>query len=637
MSFRIVAFPYTPPADAAYAEACLPARPGTRVRVVRRAESWAIVESGGRLGLFPIVFTRDERQDRPLLRKARQELAGVASPAPEETTVLDSGAHGEEVSRAAEATPPLEPQHDANEGVVVPGASGHVSSNTSETGIRGPAGRHPHLDSAAGAGDEGGGAGVVASLPTQVRLCRVQRVSGDKQEHGPQYNRKGCGTLRGGGVATETPQRETEGEEDGRIACSRRGRVAGDEVTGQVGLAPQHARRPAQDGERDELQELRGQYAELDAELGWLSRVTAAVMTERQRVRDAHASDITERAAERQARMEELEWLARGAAAKDTELKAAANYIASLRSILSKNNVSGAPPGSARQPPPQLCTAPSPSPSPLARHAQDAREEDLNDNSEDEEEEEEDVPEPVEALARDAEATAEVLAIKTCIRHEQETLQNYQEQYTQLTAELRCLRRVQAAIEEESSALRESEAALEAVAPTGSYTVVHSSSTCDGGARRQSAEGGEPSAASPRGAGDVELVMRDGFTWPATLPGLTTEEQAAISNYQRLLHKYEAKLRKWEEEHGETREPKSSSVNEELRAAILTGDKALNELMQRTAKMKEFVTKYGAVAESLGGQVAVSQRALQRQQNKCSNALAAYEAAVTSDAGDIKT
>ncbi|EKF38107.1 hypothetical protein MOQ_001685 [Trypanosoma cruzi marinkellei] len=197
------------------------------------------------------------------------------------------------------------------------------------------------------------------------------------------------------------------------------------------------------------------------------------------------------------------------------------------------------------------------------------------------------------------------------------------------------LRRIQAAIEEESCALRESEEALEVVAPTGSYEVVRDGDFNSGGPL-QPVGSGKPSVLSQGGAGEVEVVMREGFTWPATLPGLTAEEQDALSNYQRLVNKYEAKHQHWQKQHEEATEAKLPSVNEKLRAAISKGDMALNELLQRTENLKEFVTKYGPVAESIREQVAVSQRILERQREKCGDARAAYEAAVAYKKRDHK-
>ncbi|KAF8282768.1 hypothetical protein TcYC6_0022630 [Trypanosoma cruzi] len=653
MSFRIVAFPYSPPAGAPYADACLPAQPGERLRLVRRVDPWAIVESGGRFGLFPIVFTRDDRQGCPRMRTAaREELVETISLSPEDNIVLEEKDSDNILNHAAGVAPPHETKQDKAEVFVVPGCGStsgckNELDNSNKISSSGVEDHHPkYVDCNAAAEDEGWRTKKDASFLKKVpRRCSGQRVS-ERRRDGDcfQYETEGRGNPHGECLADARLQKteEEEGEKE-TVTCSRHVRVSVIEGKEKLVSPPQQARPVVQDCSSDALQELRRQYMELDAEMAWLSHVTENVRAERQRVRDAHASDAQQRAAQELANTEEMERLIRNIAAKDAELKAARKYAVHLRSILLANNITG-----------DFLESLSPTPPPLSfslpsflqqiqeqcnddkENKDDAYNNSHEDEDEDEDEDDDDdVSEPVEELARDANAAAEVNAIKECIKQEQETLQDYREQHNQLIAHMKRLRRIQAAIEEESCALRESEEALEAVAPTGSYEVVRDGGFISEGPL-QPIGSGKASVLSQGGAGEVDVAMREGFAWPATLPGLTAEEQDALSNYQRLFNKYEAKHQYWQKQHEEATEKKLSSVNEKLRATISKGDMALNELLQRTENLKEFVTKYGPVAESIREQVAVSQRILERQREKCGDARAAYEAAAASKKRDHK-
>ncbi|PWU87073.1 hypothetical protein C4B63_102g51 [Trypanosoma cruzi] len=648
MSFRIVAFPYSPPAGAPYADACLPAQPGERLRLVRRVDPWAIVESGGRFGLFPIVFTRDDCQGCPRMRTAaREKLVETISLSPEDNIVLEEKDSDNVLNHSAGVAPSHETKQDKAEFFVVPGCGSNSDcknelDNSNQISSSGVEDHHPkYVDCNAAAEEEGWRTKKDAPFLKKVpRRCTGQRVSGRRRDGDCcQYETEGRGNPHGECLADARWEKteEEEGEEE-TVNCSRHVRVSVIEGKERLVSPPQQARPVVQDCSSDALQELRRQYMELDAEMAWISHVTENVRAERQRVRDAHASDAQQRAAQELANTEEMERLIRNIAAKDAELKAARKCAAHLRSILLANNITGDFLESLPPTPPPLSFSLSSFLQQIQEQCNDDEEnkdDAYNNSHEDDDYDDGDVSEPVEELARDANAAAEVNAIKECIKQEQETLQEYHEQHNQLIAHMKRLRRIQAAIEEESCALRESEEVLEAVAPKRSYEVVRDGGFISGGPL-QPVGSGKASVLSQGGAGEVDVAMREGFAWPATLPGLTAEEQDALSNYQRLFNKYEAKQQYWQKQHEEATETKLSSVNEKLRAAISKGDMALNELLQRTENLKEFVTKYGPVAESIREQVAVSQRILERQREKCGDACAAYEAAATSKNRDQK-
>nr|CCC93353.1 unnamed protein product [Trypanosoma congolense IL3000] len=57
LSNRVIVFPYIPPSDAAFAGLCLRARPGEKAQVARKVGDWAVLEVGGRIGLYPLAYT----------------------------------------------------------------------------------------------------------------------------------------------------------------------------------------------------------------------------------------------------------------------------------------------------------------------------------------------------------------------------------------------------------------------------------------------------------------------------------------------------------------------------------------------------------------------------------------------------
>ncbi|KEG08534.1 hypothetical protein DQ04_06971020 [Trypanosoma grayi] len=599
MSSRIVAFPYTPSADAPFADVCLSVKPGARLRVVRRAAPWAIAEADGRIGIFPLVFTRDEHEGKLVMRTARQDSSVAASLPPEESIVADDNDDANAESgaatpagaecRAGEASssPKSNSQYNKRSG------SNH-SSDSNSGSISGASASEEHT-------------GTPDALFT--RVLRSTERQGSTRGGG---NRdRGTGAMRDSvdESVTEAKRREAEENEDEIIARNRLRRAPKEEKVNRLISLMQ------QKGEEDpEVRNLRQQYRELEVELAWLSHTTDRVGAERQRVLDARATCVQQRAAQQQAFAEELESLKHVFSSKSADVEKLQRCAASLRSILQTNGVVEGMPSS----PHSTCSAP---------HELEA-------------EEGGNVQEPTEEeLAQNPVAAAEVEALKKCVHQEQETLRDYDEQRRQLRARMERLQRVQAAIDEESRALQESEDALDVAAPTSTYTVVRNSGA-DGGGGGSSTSGNadgnsalqlvgsrRSSVVSQSSAGDVDVVMCDGFAWPATLPGLTAEERDAMENYQRLLHKYEGKRQKWKQEHLETRSGASPDVVEKLRSALSTGDKALSELLSQTEKLKAFVERYGAVAATVSEQVAISRRLLQRQQTKCEGIRALYEAA----------
>ncbi|EKF38106.1 hypothetical protein MOQ_001684 [Trypanosoma cruzi marinkellei] len=281
---------------------------------------------------------------------AREELVETISLPPEDNIVLDETKSDNVLNHAAGVASPHEIQQDKTEAVVLPGSSSITGSkneldNTIKISSSGVEDHHPkYVDCNAVAEEEGWCTKKEAPFITKVpRRCSGQRVSGRRCDGDCcQYESEGRGNLHGGCLADARWQRTEEREEEEEpVNCSRHVRVSVNEEREQLVSQPQQAKPVVQDCSSDALQELRRQYMELDAEMAWLSHVTENVRAERQRVRDAHASDAQQRAVQERVNTEEMERLIRNIAAKEAELKAARRYAAHLRSILLANNITG--------------------------------------------------------------------------------------------------------------------------------------------------------------------------------------------------------------------------------------------------------------------------------------------------------
>lgn len=582
LSNRVVAFPYTPPPEAKYANLCLQAKAGEEVQVVRQVGGWAVLKLGERMGLFPLAYTVKKKD----VKAGNGESSGVSVGCPLEN-------ENESVTKTDGC-----PEFFMEGGSVVTDAEPPAQRAVRNHGnLKRPGCDRISLDFHVSGESEV--ANTADDAECNVLFTRVRCLPDESEREMPDGS---------GGAETEVIRkgdRTTTGNELRDAACVLSARKLPEETTGRTGKLrkmPQsrHGDMDYRDKFEEAVGELRGQFVELDMEVEWLNSVTDRLQAVRQNLVGACTSR-NETCGSQQLQEGEDEGKNHGDQFDAAALK---QYVSQLQqSLVAYKAKSDTAPASSVDGGLAGCEGAT-----ATAAKQNGGE--CTDGFE--------VP---WWWVISAELRAEMQSIRECIWRELETLSYYSGQRQRLCANADRLLCLKASMDEESWTLKESEDALEVVAPAGTYKIAYGSGSnnssylTDSSHENSFVNSNQDTSLSlaPEGSReDVEVVMKEGFVWPASIPGMLDNEKNVAETHQRAIKKYEEKLEKLRKGKGEEAFERMRAM-EKLRKALSTGDAALSALLNRLNEKKAFVMRYRNVAAIMEEQLAISRKLLQQK------------------------
>ncbi|KAG8347304.1 hypothetical protein ERJ75_000274900 [Trypanosoma vivax] len=593
-SLRVVAFPYHPPHNAPYAKLCLQAQSGQEVRLLRCMAGWSILYADGAVGLFPLDYIVEKKlchKEADAVKSDEEQKREEKSPTPMQmstdidltlvTDTVDDGVDGLGANTSLSSS-----SFDDSD---VVGGKGPGLFRRPRSCIAGRGGRAvtSHAESVQGDTNNSGD-----------RLFRRVHHSGVCEDSDKSSNNH----RKTRGMQAESPlgcpasrSMPDSSEEDFEIKTVRKiGRVLGSSrcrIRSPSSVA--HGSQVTAEEENIPIVEVRrmleGHCSKLNSEADWMHRFSNGVQAAHQHLRDVRTCASTTGEVEKQGLqsrcLSEKEFLA-----KVKKCTSHLRFIVLSHKAASRLSSSVSSHGSS--PCDASCDADT-----------DKSEDDCGSPGYTERS-------PSQSLGH----TSDVKAMKVCIRRELETLSNYSAQKQKLCDRMGLFERIHAAMVAESRELRESEVALDQIAPPEVCRVLYSPT---GSPERATAPVHVDAVSAPVpvvNQEDIEVITKEGFEWPATLPGMTDEEKAMVDGHRRVVEKYENKCKKLiQQREAQEKARRESSTIAKLQRALSTGDAALRELQLEVEAEKAFVSEHEHTAAVLKEQLIITRKLLQRR------------------------